>query len=86
MMRAMDDQIKQLADNLYQERVERARRMPPAEKLLAGGDLFDHACSITKAGIRMQNPHYSEEQVLAELRRRLEMRRRREYPELRGSK
>lgn len=79
MIGTMDDPIGQLADAIHRERVERARRQPLEDKFLAGGILFDNACELTKAGIRMQFPHFSEEQVTTELRRRLELRRRREY-------
>lgn len=67
-----------LADEIYQERVERARRAAPEEKILAGQRLFESACEITLAGIRDQNPGFSEEQCRAILRDRLAWRRRRE--------
>ena len=71
-----DADISSLADSIYRERVERARRQPLIDRLLAGGELFDYACGITKAGIRAQNPTFTDEQVLAELRRRLVLGRR----------
>jgi hypothetical protein len=67
----MDNGIAQLANSLYRERVERARRRSIADKLLDGGLLFEHACEIARAGIRFQNPQFDEAQVRAELRRRL---------------
>lgn len=67
---------EQLKDELYRERVLRAKRMPPEEKLLAGGRLFDHACRITTEGIRNQHPHASEERVGEILAERLALRRR----------
>jgi hypothetical protein len=67
----MDQGIAQLADSIYRERVERARRRSIADKLLDGGILFEHACEIAKAGIRSQNPQFDEDQVRNELRRRL---------------
>jgi hypothetical protein len=72
----MSDHIVELADAIYREKVERARRRPIEEKILDGCELFAYACEITKAGIRHQNPEFSEEQVRAELRRRLELGRR----------
>lgn len=72
----MSDSIHQLAEAIYREKVERARRRPLAEKLLDGGELFQYACLITKAGIRHDHPQFSEEQVRAELRRRLDIARR----------
>jgi hypothetical protein len=62
---------KELLDSLYRERVMRARRMSPQDKLLAGAQLFDYACAITKAGIRSQHPEADEEGVLEILRQRL---------------
>lgn len=74
----MDAEIIELSKSLRRERVERARRMPLEEKFRAGGELFDAACEMTKAGIRHDFPHYDESQVLNELRRRLSRREARE--------
>lgn len=67
-----------LADEIYRERVERARRAAPEEKALAGQRLFKSACEITLVGIRDQNPALSEEQCRKILRDRLACRRQRE--------
>jgi hypothetical protein len=64
---------EKLLDALQREDIEDARRMNFAEKFLAGAELFDYACRITKAGIRMQHPDFDEQQVLSELRRRVAM-------------
>jgi len=53
--------------------VESARRQTFAQKFLAGAELFDYSCRISEAGIRMQHPEFDDEQVRAELRRRLEI-------------
>ena len=73
-----DLQIRRLADEIYRERVAEASMMPPEEKLLAGEELFDYACSITLAGIRDQNPGLSEEECLRILEERLDLRERME--------
>ena len=73
-----DPQIERLAEELYRERVADARVMPAEEKLLAGEELFDYACSITLAGIRNQFPGLSEEECLKLLEQRLELRERME--------
>lgn len=52
-----------------------ARAMDPAEKILAGQQLFESACRMTLAGIRNQNPGASEEQCREILRQRLEWQR-----------
>ncbi len=59
-------------DRLFLERVERARRMSPAEKWRAGADLFEEACRWTLGGIRRLHPTWSETEVHTELQRRLQ--------------
>ncbi len=71
-------QIRQLAEALYRERVAEARVMPPEQKLLAGEELFNYACSITLAGIRDQFPGRSEQEYLRILEERLDLRERME--------
>ena len=66
---------KELVDQLHREDLDQAKGMSPAQKLWAGGDLFDSACQWTLAGIRAQNPGISDEDALRELRRRLATRR-----------
>ena len=72
------DEIERLAQELYIERVLEARRMPPEEKLLAGEELFEYACSITLAGIHNENPGANEEECRRILEQRLELRERME--------
>lgn len=60
-----------LIDQLYREEVLDARKMSPEEKFLAGEELFEYACSITMAGIKSQNPEFSQEDCRRELERRL---------------
>lgn len=67
-----------LAEDIYRNRVLRARKMSADEKLWAGEELFEYACSITLGGIRHQFPNYSEADCRAELDRRLAWRRDRE--------
>ena len=69
-------ETQRLIDELYREELREARAMLPAEKILAGQQLFESACRITLAGIRNQNPGASEEQCLNLLRQRLELQRR----------
>jgi hypothetical protein len=70
-----------LAEEIYRDRVIRARQTPPEEKFLAGEELFDYACSITLAGIQHQNPEFTAEECQHELRRRLKLRERMERSE-----
>ena len=67
---------KHLADAIYWERVQKARRMSPEDKLLGGARLFDRACRIMVAGIRSQFPDADECQVQEILRERLALARR----------
>lgn len=70
-----------LIEELARDEIQHARRMTFAQKFLAGAELFDYACSISIAGIRMQHPQFSEEEVAEELRRRLSISdRQREKP------
>jgi len=59
--------------DLRREEIEDSRRMTFAQKFLAGAELFDYACAVTMSGIRWQHPHFNQEQVLNELRRRLDV-------------
>lgn len=67
---------QELIDDIYRERVLRARRTPPAVKLFDGPRLFDSACRITVAGIRRENPGADDQRVLQILRERLALRQR----------
>jgi hypothetical protein len=67
---------QQLLANLYRERVLRARRTPPEDKLLAGPRLFDRTCRIMMDGIRDQYPEADESHVREILSRRLALLRR----------
>ncbi len=67
---------KDLADEIYRAKVLQARAMSPDEKVLAGIQLFELACEITRAGIRSENPDADEAEVEAILASRLALRRR----------
>jgi hypothetical protein len=41
---------KELIDELYRERVEKARQMSPEEKFFGGARLFDRSCRIMADG------------------------------------
>jgi len=67
---------QELIDQLFVDKVMRARRMTPESKLLAPARLFEYARSITMAGIRNENPGASEERVQEIFRERLKLKRR----------
>ncbi|MFL5329271.1 MAG: hypothetical protein ACJ8C4_10185 [Gemmataceae bacterium] len=66
---------QELIDQIYREKVLRARQMPLEDKLLAGPRLFDMACEFARAGIRHQFPDATSEEVDRELQRRLRIQR-----------
>jgi len=67
---------RELIDELYRERVQRARTMSPEDKFLAGARLFDRSCRIMADGIRAQFPDADERRVQEILRERLALARR----------
>jgi len=65
----------ELIDAIYIQKVLRARRMVPEQKLLAGARLFDYAREIAMSGIRHQNPGASPERIRELFRQRLKIAR-----------
>ena len=61
----MEDQIKDLVDPIYRDKVLAAR------KLAMGGELFSEVCGRMRSGIRMQFPNADEREVHEILRKRL---------------
>jgi hypothetical protein len=69
---------KELIDALYRERVEKARRMSPADRLRTGLQLFGLTSRIMADGIRSRYPDADADRVQAILREQLATIRRRE--------
>ena len=67
----MNSEFQPLADALYWEKVERARRMKPEERMLEGVRMFDRECETMRLEILKLNSNYSETDVSQEIRRRL---------------
>ena len=67
----MPNEFQPQADAIYRERVLRARRTPPEERIMEGPRLLDYACAITLAGLRSENPTATEEELRQALRQRL---------------
>lgn len=63
--------IRKLADDLYRERVLRARAMTPEEKLRVATGLFTEVCERMKIGLRMENPRADEKMIQKLLVKRL---------------
>ena len=71
---------KELIDDIYRERVLRARRTPMEQKISAGGELFEGVCERMADGLRHENPVADEATIQELLRRRLALLRRLESP------
>jgi hypothetical protein len=71
---------QELIDDIYRERVLRARRTPIEQKISASGELFDGVCERMAAGLRDENPGVDEATIQQLLRRRLALLRRLESP------
>jgi hypothetical protein len=72
----MMESIKELADEIYRQRVLHARKLTMEQKFLAGFELFEGVCERMSAGIRDENPGANEETVQQLLRQRLALLRR----------
>jgi hypothetical protein len=81
IMTDMDD-TKQMADQVFRQRVLRARAMSPEEKFAAGPRLFEYASEITLGGIRNQHPDADESEVRQIFSERLSLRKRIEAEQL----
>jgi hypothetical protein len=64
---------EQVEANFERDLVEQARAMSFEQRFLAGAELFDYACEIAIGGIRSQFPHWSPQQQMEELRRRVQI-------------
>ncbi len=69
---------KELIDELYRERVEKARQMSPASRLRVGLQLFSLTSRLMADGIRARFPDADDHRVQAILREQLALIRRRE--------
>jgi hypothetical protein len=58
---------------ITQEEIDAARRMPPAEKLVAGLRMFDEECRLLREEIRQKFPELSAEEVEHVLGERLDV-------------
>jgi len=67
---------QELLDAIYRDRVLRARQVPPGNKLLAGGELFEQVCDRMRDGLRDENPGVGKETIEELLGRRLDLLRR----------
>ncbi|MDX1970669.1 MAG: hypothetical protein SFV23_26100 [Planctomycetaceae bacterium] len=60
-------------DEVSRRQLEAYRRMTPEERLSIGLGLHELACEMSRAGIRLQHPHASADQVEQYLQERLSL-------------
>jgi len=64
---------QELVDDIYKERIQRARVTPPEQKLLDSFRLFEFSLGIMLDGIRDENPGADDKRVQELLARRFEI-------------
>jgi hypothetical protein len=67
---------KELIDEIYREKVLRARQRSPEDKFFAGAKLFSGVCERMEAGLRQENPTADDQTIRELLERRLVILRR----------
>ena len=67
----MNSDFQPLADALYRERVLRARRTPPEERILDGIRLYDQAIERMRLGVQLQNPRAEPAEIEDLLKQRI---------------
>ncbi len=65
------NEFQPLMDEIFRDKVLRARQQSPESKIALGFELFETALVRIRGGVRAQFPHFSEEQVEAEVYRRI---------------
>jgi len=71
----MNDEFQALADTLFWEKIERARKVSPVDRMKAGPELFDYACAITMNALRERTPNATEVELLEKVRERIAIKR-----------
>ena len=65
------NEFQPLMDEIFRDKVLRARQESPESKLVQGLELFETALLRMRGGVCAQFPHFSEEQVEGEVHRRI---------------
>ena len=65
------NEFQPLMDEIFRDKVLRARQQTPESKLFEGIELFEDALVWMRAGIRGQFPQFDDAQVEAEVHRRI---------------
>ncbi len=72
----MNPDFKPLTGALFWEKIGRARKVPPEERMSAGPRLFDCDCSITMNALREHMPDATEAQLPGKMRERIAIKHR----------
>ena len=64
------NEFQPLMDDIFREKVLRARKATPGQKVADIFELYQIGVSLMRDGVRGQHPQFNEEQVEAEVRRR----------------
>jgi hypothetical protein len=72
----MAGEIERMADDIFRDKVLRARKTPPDKRIELGPQLFDGAVRNTLNGIRNQHPNADEAEVRRILSKRMAIKRR----------
>lgn len=72
----MGDEIRRLADDIFRDKILRARQTPPDKRIELGPQLFDWAVRWTLEGIRNQHPDADEAEAHRILSKRMAIKRR----------
>lgn len=67
-----EPEIRELADEIYRDKVRRARGLSPSSKMGLGAEIFAEVCGRMRSGIRHQFPQASDKEVNTLLRQRLD--------------
>ena len=62
---------QELIDDLFWDKVDRAREQPLGQKLLDGFELFEQSCRLARMGIRHEYPQADDAEVERILREQL---------------
>lgn len=65
------EEDKPLMDAIYRDRVHRARRLTPSQRLHDGCELSDAVVERMKAGVRLRRPDADDAECLAVVREQL---------------
>lgn len=74
-MPSVDLETKAMQDEIYRSKVLRAREMSIGERMALGPKLFDEGMSLMRSSIRSDHPDFNDQQIEAEVTRRLKIRR-----------